>query len=47
MDARIDPTVHLTAELRNRASASGALFVIMSKRYDLQSGHTLIAVRSL
>ena len=33
MDAQIDPTVHLTPELRAKVSASGVLMIVMTKHY--------------
>ena len=33
MDEQIDPTANLTAELRDKVSASGVLIIVMSKRY--------------
>jgi len=33
MDRQIDPTAHLTEELRGKVSASGILMIVMSKRY--------------
>ena len=33
MDEQIDPTANLTAELRDKVSASGVLIMVMSKRY--------------
>ena len=33
MDDKIDPTAHLTAELRTKVSGSGVLIIVMSERY--------------
>ena len=33
MDAQIDPTAHLTQDLKTRVGSSGVLIVVMSKRY--------------
>jgi TIR domain len=33
MDDKVDPTAHLTAELRTKVSGSGVLIIVMSERY--------------